>query len=206
MFLMFARFSFKSSDLAAEDKNYLEHHVSLARQLPGVRMYLTGKLIETTHSKPDRYRAVLFGYNTAEAGLNSLDCPTGVELMADSAGHIEGTLVNSFEGDMIVPFESRRRGQPCCVAMLMCDLKTAPDDPRYRTYQNSISRLPGLSGYMAGRTFGARGDEPDRNWMEARIFAAADAARRAAGGELVAVDETLMDAPRIYYFEGEVQI
>ena len=32
MFLMFARFSFKSSDLAAENKNYLEHHVRLARQ------------------------------------------------------------------------------------------------------------------------------------------------------------------------------
>jgi hypothetical protein len=104
-----------------------------------------------------------------------------------------------------VPFESRRRGQPCCVAMLMCNLKTTPDDPRYRTYQNSISRLPELSGYMAGRTFEARGEKPDRNWMEARIFAA-DAARRAAGGELIAVDESLMDAPRIYYFEGEVQI
>jgi hypothetical protein len=53
MFLMFARFSFKSSDVAAEDKNHLEHHVRLARQLRGVRMYLTGKLAETARGKPD---------------------------------------------------------------------------------------------------------------------------------------------------------
>ena len=100
MFLMFARFSFKSSDLVAEDKNYLEHHVRLARQLPGVRMYLTGKLAETARGKPDHYRAVVFGYDTPEAGLNSVDCPVGVEMMADSAQHIVGTVVSACEGEV----------------------------------------------------------------------------------------------------------
>ncbi len=44
MFAMFARFNYKTPNLEAEEKNYLEHHVRLARQLLGVRMYLTGKL------------------------------------------------------------------------------------------------------------------------------------------------------------------
>jgi hypothetical protein len=202
MFLMFARFDFKSSDLAAEDRNYMQNHVRLARQLPGVRMYLTGKLIETAQGKPDHYRAVLFSYDTAEAGLNSLDCPVGRELMADSAGHIVGTVVNAFEGQTIVPFHNRRPGQLCRVAALMYDLKTAPDDSRYRDWQNSIRTQTGLLGYMAGRSFAAPGEKAERDWMEVRI---ADPAR-AAGDRLAAVDVPLMQAPLVYCFEGEVQI
>src|SRR5215469_3694113 len=115
MFLMFARFDFKSSDLAAEDKNYFDKHVRLARQLPGVRMYLTGRLVTTAQGKPGHYRAVLFGYDTPQAGLTSLDCPVGVELMADSAEHIVGTTVAACEGEVMLPYDGRKSGQACIV-------------------------------------------------------------------------------------------
>ena len=205
MFLMFARFSFKSSDLVAEDQNYLEHHVRLARQLPGVRMYLTGKLIETPHTKPDHYRAVVFGYDNPEAGLNSLDCPVGVELMADSAGHIVGTVVNAFQGDVIVPFDSRQAGQPCCVAALMYNRTASGDEARYRAYQNSIRSLPALCGYMAGPTFEARGQKPDRDWMEIRIFDKSEPLRQSFS-QSDPLGASLLTAPIVHCLEGEVQI
>ena len=205
MFLMFARFSFKSSDLAAEDKNYLEHHVRLARQLPGVRMYLTGKLAETARGKPDHYRAVVFGYDSPEAGLNSLDCPVGAEMMADSAQHIVGTVVSAFQGEVIVPFDGRRPDQPCCVAVLMANLAARIDNPRYLAYRNSVRALPDLCGYMAGPTFEARGEMPARNWMEIVIFRTSEAMRRAFG-KISAGGESLFEAPLVYNLEGEVQM
>jgi hypothetical protein len=205
MFLMFARFSFKSSDLVAEDKNYLEHHVRLARQLPGVRMYLTGKLAETARGKPDPYRAVVFGYDTPEAGLNSLDCPVGVEMMADSAQHIVGTVVSAFEGEVIVPFDSRHPGQPCCVAVMIANLNLRPDNPRYLAHRNSMRALPDLCGYMAGPTFEARGEKPARNWMEIGIFRTSDAMRGALR-DAVTGSESPFESALIYNLEGEVQM
>jgi len=205
MFLMFARFSFKSSDLAAEDKNYLEHHVRLARQLRGVRMYLTGKLAETARGKPDHYRAVVFGYDTPEAGLNSVDCPVGVEMMADSAQHIVGTVVSACEGEVIVPFDGRRPGQPSCVAVVMANLNVGPDAPRYLAHRNSVRALPGLCGYMAGPTFEARGEKPARNWMEIGIFRTSEAMLRAFSGTATG-SEPPFEAPIIYNLEGEVQM
>jgi hypothetical protein len=41
---VFALFNFKSSDFAAEERNYIEYHVQLARQLPGLRQYIIGRL------------------------------------------------------------------------------------------------------------------------------------------------------------------
>jgi uncharacterized protein (TIGR02118 family) len=205
MFLMFARFDFKSTDLAAEDKNYFDHHVRLARQLPGVRMYLTGRLAATAQGKPDRYRAVLFGYDTPAAGLASLDCPIGAEMMADSAEHIEGTVVDACQGEVIVPFDGRAPGQPCLVAVLMYDRAPSANESRWLKYSDSIRNLPGLCGYIEGPAFEARGERPDREWMEVRIFRPG-----VVGGgsrnELIALDESLARAPRAYCFEGEVQI
>jgi uncharacterized protein (TIGR02118 family) len=204
MFLMFARFDFKGSDLAAEDRNYLDNHVRLARQLLGVRMYLTGKLLETTDGKPDRYRAVVFGYDSPQAAAASLDCPAGVEMAADSAGHIVGTLVDACEGQIAVPFDRRRPGQPVTVAALMYNPGQGANEARLRSYQNSIRGLTGLCGYMHGRTCEARGQKPDRDWMEIRIFVSD--ARGKISSEQLALDESIVSAPRIYCFEGEVQI
>ncbi len=204
MFLMFARFNFKGADLAAEDRNYFDSHVRLARQLPGVRMYLTGKLIEAGQGKPDRYRAVVFGYDTAQAGLTSLDCPVGAELMADSAEHIVGTTVAACEGETILQFEKRRPGEPCLVVALLYNFATSAD-ARLRVYQNSIRKLPGLCGYMAGPTYEARGERPYRDHMEIRIFRP-DVSREKSLRDLVATDESVTRDPIVYCFQGEIQM
>jgi uncharacterized protein (TIGR02118 family) len=205
MFMMFARFSFKSADLEAEDLNYFDNHVRLARQLPGVRMYLTGKLVQTAPSKPDRYRAVVFGYDSAQQGLTSLDCPIGTELMADSAEHIIDTVVDAAECEAIVPFDSRRPGDSCLVITVLYNIGTPADEARRPSYQNSIRNLPGLCGFMTGHTYEARGQRPDRDRMEIRIFRP-DALSGRSWDDLITLDTTIMRSPRIYCCEGEVQV
>jgi hypothetical protein len=204
MFLMFARFDFQSRDLAAEDRNYIDNHVRLARQLRDVRMYLTGRLADTGYGKPDRYRAVLFGYDSAQAAQTSLDCPAGAEMMLDSAAHIAGTLVEACEANTIVGFEGRRPGQPVVIASLLYN-RGAAGEARVRSYQDSIRDLPGLCGYMEGPTFEARGQRPDREWMEVRIFDSG-VLRGTSRNELVAPDAALARDARVYCFEGEVQL
>ncbi len=205
MFMMFARFDFKSADLDAEDANYFDNHVRLARQLPGVRMYLTGKLVQAAASKPDRYRAVVFGYDNAQQGLTSLDCPIGAELMADSAEHIVDTVVDAAEVEVIRPFDDRRSGDSCLVVALLYNMGAPADEGRRRSYQNSIRNLPGLCGYMAGHTCEARGLRPDRDRMELRIFHPGALSGK-SWPDLIALDSTIMRAPRIYCLEGEVQV
>jgi hypothetical protein len=205
MFLMFARFSFKSSDLAAEDRNYLGHHVRLARQLPGVRLYLTGKLIDTGFGKPDHYRAVLFGYDNPAAAANSVNAAVNAELMADSAAHIMGTTVAGCDADEIVSFSGRRAGQRCCVAALMYNRAASAGEERFRAYEESIRALPGLCGFMSGPAREARGQQPDHDWMEVRIVDPG-VAREASWSRLLAVDEAVASTVHIHCLEGEVQL
>ncbi len=207
MFVMFARFNYKSPNLVAEEKNYLEHHVRLARQLLGVRMYLTGKLLETAQTTPDRYRAVVFSFDSPESAASSYDCPAGVELAADSAGHIDGTVVDAVQAQTFLPFDPRTAGQRCFVMARAFVLK--PDDlalDDYQTLQQMIRKAPGLRGYLAGQTHAAREQKPDRTRMEIVIFDHRDAFRAAFTGDLAAAERSLLLAPRTYLLDGRVEI
>ena len=55
---IFACFNF-IGDLVAEEKNYLDVHVELAKQLPGLRQYITGKLRPSGTTAPAYYRAAM---------------------------------------------------------------------------------------------------------------------------------------------------
>ncbi len=211
MFAMFARFNYKSPNLEAEEKNYLENHVRLARQLLGVRMYVTGKLLQTAQTKPDRYRAVVFGFDTPESAASSYDCPAGAELAADSAGHIEGTVVDAFETQTFIPFDPRTAGQRCFVMARAFDLQpgeraSVDAEKRYRAFQQMIRTAPGLRGYLAGQTHTAQDQKPDRTRMEIIIFDHHDAFRAAFTGELAAAEQALLLAPRTYLLDGRVEV
>ena len=211
MFAMFARFNYKSPDLEAEEKNYLEHHVRLARQLVGVRMYLTGKLLDTAPTRPDRHRAVVFTFDSAESAASSYNCPAGVELEADSAGHIAGTLVDAFQAETLIPFDPRVAGQGCFVMARAFDLKTDerhPDDAerRYQSFQEMIRKLPGLRGYLAGQIREGRDQKPDRTRMEIAIFDHRDAFRAAFAGDVAAAEQTLLSSPRTYLLDARVEL
>jgi hypothetical protein len=211
MFAMFARFDYKSPDLEAEEGNYLEHHVRLARQLLGVRMYLTGKLLDTAPVKPDRYRAVVFTFDSPQSAASSYNCPAGAELAADSAGHIAGTLVDAFQAETFIPFDPRVAGQRCFIMARAFDLKSDQRDPndaekRYRGLQDMIRKLPGLRGYLAGQMGEGRDQKPDRTRMEIVIFDHRDAFRGGFVGDLAAAEQTLLLSPRTYLLDGRVEL
>jgi hypothetical protein len=207
MFAMFARFNYKSPNLEVEEKNYLEHHVRLARQLLGVRMYLTGKLLATAPTKPDRYRAVVFLFDSPESAALSYNCPAGAELAADSAGHIDGTVIDAFRTQMFIPLDSRLVGQRCFLMARAFDLKSGERaSNEYAALQQMIRKTPGLRGYLAGQLQPAGDQKPDRAHMEVVVFDHHDAFRAAFAGGPATAEQSLLLSPRTYFLDGRVEL
>src|SRR6266851_3133777 len=135
---IFACFNF-IGDLAAEEKNYLDVHVQLAKQLPGLRQYITGKLRPSGTTAPAYYRVAK-------------------PLMDDSAAHISpGARWIELESEVIVPFDSRTPGQDYFVMAAEFDLKLNCDsldsaEKLYLDHHTHIARrLPGLRHYLIGQ-------------------------------------------------------
>lgn len=209
MFAMFARFNYQSADLDAEERNYLQNHVRLAKQLLGVRMYLTGRLLKTAGTGPDRYRAVLFVFDTPESAASSYNCPAGAELAADSAAHIADTLVDAFDAQTFIPFEPRAPGERCFVMARAFDLNPGPPSDahkRYHDLQKMIRASGGLRGYLAGQLQPARDQRPDRSLMEIVIFDSRDAFYAAFAGALATAEQSLLQSPRTYLLHARVEI
>ena len=55
MHLTFVTFNYQSADLEAEERNYLGHHVELAKRFPGLRQYYTGRLMKVAGRNPIRF-------------------------------------------------------------------------------------------------------------------------------------------------------
>ncbi|HXW85679.1 MAG TPA: hypothetical protein VEJ86_14830, partial [Candidatus Binataceae bacterium] len=72
MQLDFYAFDFQSTDHEAEERNYLGHHVALAKQTPGLKLYYTGRLIEAQGQKPERLRMAILGIDENEAAKGKL--------------------------------------------------------------------------------------------------------------------------------------
>jgi len=67
----------------AAERHYLEHHVPLARRLPGLRRYTIGRLIETRAIPATQYRGAILAFDSVEALRDAYRSPIGVELRAD---------------------------------------------------------------------------------------------------------------------------
>lgn len=69
--------------LAAAEDRYLHYHTGVARQLPGLRGYTIGRLVETRGAVPDRFRMALLVFDSAEALRAAYRSPVGQELILD---------------------------------------------------------------------------------------------------------------------------
>src|ERR1700693_75028 len=86
---IFACFDFKSSDLEAEERNYADVHVALARQLPGLRQYITGRLLAPAGQQPPHYRAAVLSFDSiAEAETGMRKSPAAKAVTADGREHM----------------------------------------------------------------------------------------------------------------------
>src|ERR1700722_8973492 len=123
MHLTFVTFNFQSADLEAEERNYLGHHVQLARRFPGLRQYYTGRLMKVSGREPDRVRAAILAYDDAAAAASAMRSDVVPALLADTQAHLKDGTSAAVDGETIVPSDSRRAGQQCFVMVAEFDLE-----------------------------------------------------------------------------------
>ncbi|HKV54919.1 MAG TPA: EthD family reductase [Candidatus Binataceae bacterium] len=219
---IFSTFDFKNADLAMEERNYADNHVRLAKQLPGLRLYLTG-LVAKHAQHPTPHRAVFLSFDDADAlkaGVRK--SPVAKPLADDGAAHIVNNRWFELESEVIVPFESKRPGLRCFVMAAQFDLKLdgsniAAAEKRYLEHHTQLARrLPGLRHYMIGKFADAVGMRPefaatpDRFRMAMLVFdsveALRDAYRSPAGQALVQDEDATIANARVYRLDATVQV
>ncbi len=212
MFINFVAFNFKSKDLEAEERNYLDHHVALAKRLPGLRFYYTGRATPVGGKAPERYRAAILGFDSAEASAAGAKSPVMPDLIADTRAHLTETTSHLITGETIVPFDSRKPGQACLTMVAEFDLEQSGGaDPAERHYLGThvgiAKQLPGLRNYMIGK-LGPK--SADRYRVAILTFDSLDALRDAyrspIGRELVRDEEATIRNPRLWRLDARVEV
>jgi uncharacterized protein (TIGR02118 family) len=194
MYITYVSFNFQSGDIEAEERNYLGHHVSLARRFPGIKQYYTGRLMKMGGKEPDRFRGAILTYENKAAAEAAMRTPELVgPLIADTQAHLKDLTSRAAEGNVIVPFESRRAEQRCFAMIAEFDLEQSAGavaaEERYLNHHTAIARrLPGLRNYMIGKLAQVAGADFTRARMAILVFDSIEAYRAAyaseVGGEL----------------------
>ena len=206
----FVGFNFQSADLEAEERNYQDHHLPLAKSLPGIRQYYTARTMPHRDDKAALYRHALLMFESSELATKAYASPAGPALMADTQAHIKDLRSVFFEGEIIVPFDNRKPGQQCFLMVAEFNLdKTNPEaaEKRYREHHTNIARrLPGLRNYIIGKLSA----NADRHRIAILTFdsveAFKDAYRSPVGVDLIKdEDETIHDG-RVIRLDARVEI
>ena len=213
----FTSFNYKSTDTAAEEKNYLEYYVALAKRLPGLRFDLTGKFRSQADSpQPPHVRAAILGFDTADAATQAMASDLGKEVRQDGAAHLTGARPLALDATVIVPFASPQVGKQYFLMAAEFDLKHGSEgleaaDRRYLTHHTQLARqMPGLRHYVTGRLVPAGRVAPDRLRMAFLVFDSAaalrDAYRSPLGQELIKDEEATIANARVYRLDATVQV
>ena len=215
MHLTFVTFNYQSADLEAEERNYLGHHVQLARRFPGLRQYYTGRLMKVAGKEPDRVRAAILAYDDADAAASAMRSDVVPALLADTQAHLKDGTSTAVDAETIVPFDSRRAGQQCFVMVAEFDLEQgagleAAEKHYLGTHVNIARRLPGLRNYVVGKLIKTVGIEGLRYRMATLVFDSLDAYRAAyaspAGRELLKDEELTIRNARVYRLDARVEV
>jgi|SRR5579863_4796056 len=215
MHLTFVTFNYQSADLAAEERNYLDYHVELAKRFPGLRQYYTGRLMKLAGKQPDSVRAAILAYDDAAAAASAMRSEVVPALIADTQAHLKDGTSTAVEAETIVPFDSRRAGENCFVMVAEFDLEQsagaeAAEKHYLETHVNIARRLPGLRNYIIGKVIKTPGVEAPRYRMAILVFDSLDAYRAAyaspAGRELLKDEEATIRNARVYRLDARVEL
>lgn len=206
MHFSFVSFNYQGADVEAEDRHYLDYHVGLAKKLPGAQIYYTARTMAPRGETPSRVRYASMGFPSAEISASGFSTPLGPALMADSEAHLKDVRTSFFEGEIIVPFDTRERGQKCFLMAAefnldMADLEAA--EKRYREHHTSIARrLPGLRNYIIGKL----GPSDDRYRIAMLAFDSVAAFKAAyaspVGAELIKDEEATIRDARVHRLDA----
>jgi len=215
MHLTFVTFNYQSADLEAEERNYLGHHVQLARRFPGLRQYYTGRLMKVAGKEPDRVRAAILAYDDAHAAASAMRSDVVPALLADTQAHLKHGTSTAVDAETIVPFDSRRPGQQCFVMVAEFDLEQgagleAAEKHYLGTHVNIARRLPGLRNYIVGKLIKTVGIEDMRYRLATLVFDSLDAYRAAyaspTGRELLKDEALTIRNARVYRLDARVEV
>jgi uncharacterized protein (TIGR02118 family) len=215
MHLTFVTFNYQSADLEAEERNYLGHHVELAKRFPGLRQYYTGRLMKVAGKEPDRIRAAILAYDDAAAAASAMRSDVLPALLADTQAHLRDGTSAAVEAETIVPFDSRRAGQQCFVMVAEFDLEQsagleAAEKHYLGTHVSIARRLPGLRNYIIGKLIKTPGGEDSRYRIATLVFESLDAYRAAyaspAGRELLKDEAATIRNARVYRLDARIEV
>ena len=215
MHLTFVTFNYQSADLEAEERNYLGHHVELAKRFPGLRQYYTGRLMKVVGKEPDRIRAAILAYDDAAAAASANRSDVLPALLADTQAHLRDGTSAAVEAETIVPFDSRRAGQQCFVMVAEFDLEQsagldAAEKHYLGTHVSIARRLPGLRNYIIGKLIKTPGGEDSRYRIATLVFESLDAYRAAyaspAGRELLKDEAATIRNARVYRLDARIEV
>lgn len=213
---LFALFDLKSGDLAAEERNYNDLHVRLARDLPGLRGYITGKIMGSKNHPAPYYRGAALNFDDAEALRFAMrDSPVAKPLTDDGVEHLTNVRWIHLDSEVIVPFNAKP-GSTCTLMAAEFDLKLNGEDyaaaeARYLNHHTHIARrLPGLRNYMVASVVAKQGVKPELPRMALLVFDNAEAGREAyrspVGQELAADEAATITNARVYRLDATVQV
>ena len=215
MHLTFVTFNYQSADLEAEERNYLGHHVELAKRFPGLRQYYTGRLMKVAGREPDSVRAAILTYDDAAAAASAMRSEVVPALLADTQAHLKDGTSTAVDAETIVPFDSRRAGQNCFVMVAEFDLEEsagpeAAEKHYLGTHVSIARRLPGLRNYVIGKLIKTAGIGDSRYRMAILVFDSLDAYRAGyaspAGRELLKDEAATIRNARVYRLDARVEV
>lgn len=215
MHLTFVTFNYQSADFEAEERNYLAHHVELAKRFPGLRQYYTGRLMKVAGKEPDRIRAAIITYDDAAKAASAMSSDVMPALLADTQAHLKEGTSTAVDAETMVPFDSRRAGQNCFAMVAEFDLVQgagleAAEKHYLGTHVSIARRLPGLRNYIIGKLIKTVGIENSRYRMATLVFDSLDAYRAAyaspAGRELLKDEEATIRNARVYRLDARVEV
>src|ERR1700731_212586 len=175
MHLTFVTFNYQSADLEAEERNYLGHHVELAKRFPGLRQYYTGRLMKVAGKQPYSVRAAILAYDDAAPAASAMRSEVVPALIADTQAHLKDGTSTAGDGTAIGPFDSRRAGQNCFVMVAEFDLEQsagveAAEQHYLGTHVSIARRLPDLRNYIIGKLIKTPGIEDSRYRVATLMF------------------------------------
>jgi uncharacterized protein (TIGR02118 family) len=211
MHITYVAFNFKGADVEAEERHYLDYHLALAKSLPGVSLYLAGRLRPIQGRKPERFRAAVLAYPSAEASMAAMSNDASMKLMADSQEHLTDLRLEILTAEEVVPFKPRRPGAACFVLGAAFDFQASQGDRaaaerKYRSVHVEIARkLPGLRGYLIAPLEGG-----ERQRIAFLVFDSFDSFRAAmaspAGRELAKDGEATITNVRFDHIDARVEV
>jgi uncharacterized protein (TIGR02118 family) len=104
VFALVASFDYASGpgDTEAAERHYLDHHVKLSRELPGLRGYVTGKVARRGTTVDPRARMGIEIFDSRDALALAFRSPVGQELIRDGQYVCADVRVVHLDGEVVI--------------------------------------------------------------------------------------------------------